>query len=196
MMEWINNIWNWILENQSNITTFVSSSSFVAICGLLASIIRSNKNVKDNTLSIQTVNKSVAASQVIKDDVDNVNNSVLVLNDNVLDCITQVKLCTDAVNKITEVFDEYCNELMAKTNAMVEVQNIVYSTIKDDAVRTAVNTVLLNAKYSDNGSKLKLQEEVAALKEEISSKNEELNKALEAMVERVSSEVPNTPTRY
>lgn len=195
-MEWINSIWNWILENQSNITTFVSSSSFVAICGLLASIIRSNKNVKDNTLSIQTVNKSVAASQVIKDDVDNVNNSVLVLNDNVLDCITQVKLCTDAVNKITEVFDEYCNELMAKTNAMVEVQNIVYSTIKDDAVRTAVNTVLLNAKYSDNGSKLKLQEEVAALKEEISSKNEELNKALAAMVERVSSEVPNTPTRY
>ena len=197
MMEWIDSIFAWIDYNQDAIVAFLTSTNFAAICGAVATIIKNNKAVKNNTKSVESVGSNIKQSTVIKDDVNKVIEVSEDMNVNVQNCVEQVSNCKKALDKIEDILAQYTDDLTNKVNSMLEVQSIVYSTIKDDAIRDAVNTILIAAKYTDNASRAKLQAELEALKKTIEEKDAELNNALSNMMTKVTSEVSSTAlTRY
>lgn len=192
MIEWFENIWEWIISNRDNIVTFISSTDFAATLAAVFALFKWNKSTKRNTLSIDDVNGTMKRQQSIEGDVldtktevHDVNSKVDVVREEVLDCLSKTELIESRLNQLTD-------ELMTKLNAMLEVQNIVYATIKDDAIRNAVNSVIVSAKHSDANSKIKLQEELDKLRDELKTKNAELDAAVSKVVEKVVAEVPAT----
>jgi gas vesicle protein len=123
------------------------------------------------------------AVDIVKDIVGNVQTEVSNLKNDITDAVDKV---THLENTVKQLDDE----LLIKMNAMLEVQNIVYSTIKDDNIRNSVNSILIAAKHSDAKSKAKLQEELDALREELKEKNAELDAAVSKMVDKITTDVP------
>ena len=192
MIEWFENIWEWIIANRDNIVTFITSTDFAATVAAVFALFKWNKSTKRNTLSIDDVNGTMKKQQSIEGDVldtktevHDVNSKVDVVREEILDCLSKTELIESRLNQLTD-------ELMTKLNAMLEVQNIVYATIKDDAIRNAVNSVIVSAKHSDANSKIKLQEELDKLRDELKTKNAELDAAVSKVVEKVVAEVPAT----
>lgn len=195
MNEWLNSMWEWILDNKVNITTFFTSTNFVTIMSMLIAFVKNIQATKNNTLSIKSVNNTMQENQVIKSDVVYIKDEVPVLKTELDATKTELKRAHEKLDKMEKLVKQYNEELFTKVNAMLEVQNIVYATIKDDNIRTSVNSILIAAKHSDNASKIKLQEELDTLRDELKAKNAELDAAVNRVVEKVANEVTATPTQ-
>ena len=74
-----------------------------------------------------------------------------------------------------------------KVDAMIEVQSIVYSTIKDEKVRNTVANVLTAAKYADTATRLELKREIEALKNEVKEKSHQLSECVKNASDRVEA---------
>lgn len=193
MMEWLNSIWEWVLINKDNILAFLTSTDFVATITTFIALFKSIKTTKSNTLSITSIKDTIKENQVIKGTVEVVQTTVNEVKGEVLEAIGSVTKCIDKVNNLENFIKQYTEESTTKLNAMLEVQSIVYATIKDDNIRNSVNAILVNAKHSDAASKAKLQSELDAIRAELKAKNEELDATVTKMMEKVSNEVTATP---
>lgn len=192
MIEWLDSIWEWILENRDDIMAFFTSTDFVATVTSFVALIRTIKTTKANTLSVNSVNNTMKQNQIIQGDVENVKEVVANTQAQVIEVTNSVNDCIHRVDSLLEIVKQYDDELLVKLNAMLEVQTIVYATVKDDNIRNAVNSILVAAKHSDNASKIKLQEELDALRLELKAKNDELAEAVSKMVEKVAVDVTAT----
>lgn len=190
MIEFLNSIWQWILENKDNILAFITSSDFVATMTMFAALVKSIDSTKKNTLSITSIKDTIKLQQGINDDVTNVKDVVMVVQSEVNGVKNAIVDTIDKVAHLENTVKQLDDELLTKVNAMLEVQNIVYSTIKDDTIRNTVNTILIAAKHSDAKSKAKLQDELDALREELNAKNAELDAVVTKMVEKIVTDVP------
>ena len=86
---------------------------------------------------------------------------------------------------------------------MLEVQSIVYSTIKDEKVRSTVNNLLVNAKYAETATRAELQKQVEELKAKVAEQVDQLNKTVETVSDSVvkivkgdTEHTDETVTRY
>ena len=86
--------------------------------------------------------------------------------------------------------------LMTKVNAILDVQSLVYQTIKDENTRVAVNNILTNAKYAVTEQRAQLIKELNSLKEENARITAESNAKIEETVEKATAiiEATNTET--
>lgn len=193
MMQFLNSIWEWILINKDNIMTFLTSTDFVATITTFVALFKSMKTTRNNTLSIDSIKGTMKENHVIKEDVETVRNTVTNILDNVNSTINSVKESMERVSNVEAAVKMFAEESTAKLNAMLEVQSIVYSTIKDDAIRNSVNSILISAKHSDNASKIKLQEELDAIRAELKAKNDELDATVTKMMDKVATEVTAVP---
>lgn len=192
MIEWLDSIWEWILVNKDNLLAFITSTDFVTTMATAVALFKSMKATSLNTLSINSVNNTMKKQQVIESDVVDTKSMVSGVSNEVA-CIKQeVNNCIERVNKVEQLVIEQDEEIITKLNAMLEVQGIVYATIKDDAIRNSVNSVVIAAKHCDASSKVKLQEELESLRAELKAKNEELDAAVNKVVEKVIADVPVT----
>lgn len=192
MNEWLDSIWEWILVNKDNLLAFITSTDFVTTMATAVALFKSMKATSLNTLSINSVNNTMKKQQVIESDVVDTKSMVSGVSNEVA-CIKQeVSNCIERVNKVEQLVIEQDEEIITKLNAMLEVQGIVYATIKDDAIRNSVNSVVIAAKHCDASSKVKLQEELESLRAELKAKNEELDAAVNKVVEKVIADVPVT----
>ena len=150
-------IWEWVVTNRDSISTFILSGQFASLVGALILLIRQIRQVKSNTSSTNMLNQTLTNTNTM-------STSVRELDDN----FRLLKSENDALRtELSETEDRLQaanNEIMNKLNAIIEVQSIVYSTIRDDSVRQTVNTILNNARYSEKNFKQELETQIETLK--------------------------------
>ena len=172
-------IWEWILINRDSISTFVLSGQFASLVGALILLIRQIRQVKSNTNSTNMLNQTLTNTNTM-------STSVRELDDN----FKLLKAENDALRtELSETEDRLQaanNEILNKLNAIIEVQSIVYSTIRDDSVRQTVNTILNNARYSEKNFKQELETQIETLKTTYENEMATLTKKVAASITEMS----------
>jgi hypothetical protein len=192
MIEWFSNIYAWFAENKDAIILFFSSGQFLSLLAALFVLIRNIKAVKNNTSSSDALNQNILKNAQLQSDASSCksNTDALLANSE-----TVQKQIADVEGKLeTEVL---C--LTDKLNTVLEVMSIVYGSIKDEKVRSTVNSLLTNAKYAESTTRAELQRQIVELKSIIKTQLEQLNKDVEERVEKVTNTVggeTNVPERY
>ena len=169
-MEWITNIWAWIVAHKDGIVTFVTSSSFIGFVTTILMLIKQGRSVKANTGTSKELTVALKDNKELAEKVETLKSANETLGNKVADM-------TDALDK-----------MLTKVNAQLEVQSIAYNAqLKDDKVRTAVNNVLTNAKYAETATRAalitkieELESGAAKVQEQISETAKEVKKTLTA----------------
>jgi uncharacterized membrane-anchored protein YhcB (DUF1043 family) len=156
----LSSFWDLISRNKDGIVAFVTSADFIAGVGVVIALIKNIISCKANTESNDQLKKS-------NDEVKQVLNTVNETLTAVLAC--QVALA-DLTSKVTvddkEIFNK-CEDLKSKLNSIIEAQMLVYSTIHDENIRTAVQGHLIAAKFSEPNVQEKLNAEMENMRVEL-----------------------------
>lgn len=183
MIETINlfftNVWGWVLEHKEEISTFFMSGQFVSLVTAIVMLIKNAKQIRSNTSSTEALNSTLTNTNTMSGQITSLEKSVTNLekeNAGLREELEETKNAITTDNKL----------IANKLNAILEVQSIVYSTIRDESVRQTVNTLLNNARYSDKNFKEQLQTEIEAIKIEFESKMSDMSKAVNETINNVS----------
>ena len=175
MIEFFQNIWNWIVFNKEGILTFFTSSNFVAICVTIFTIVKQTRANNRNTESLNAVKNGLNSTSDINNNVSEIKEISNTTNDTVNEIVNKE-------NNIERSLNEFIETTNAKINAMLEVQSLVYSTIKDDTIRNSVNSIIIDAKHCEANAKSKLQAEIDELKSKLT---DNANKIAEEVAETI-----------
>lgn len=154
-MEWFTNIGQWFVDNREAIIAFFSSGTFVTALITIINTFRQYKAIKNNTDVSGTLNVSLEKTNKL-------NNSVVKLTQE-----------NESLKQVLNILLKKSESTDLKLNAILEVQSIVYSSLKDEQAREVVNNILVNAMYSGIDDKAKLLEEIKMLKENLAKLEKE-----------------------
>ena len=179
-IEFLSNCWQAVMNNKDQILVFFTSGQFIALLSSLFLLMRSRKATKENTLSIGTLKSAVDSNNLLANDVHNNLETCKRMEEIAGKLEASVKDLDSRVNSVLNVQTE-------KINAIIEVQSIVYSSIKDEKIRNTVNNLLLNAKYSETVTRNELKKQVEELRKEVAEKTSQLNSFVEKTTDTVKS---------
>ena len=194
MTEFFQNIYAWLAANSNKIVAFLTSANFLAMLTLVVNTIRTIKTNKGVAITSTDLKNELTESSK--------NRSVIASIKGVSDTIKDVTEATKtAIDETKALLDKELLTVTNKVNAMLEVQSLVYSTIRDDSLRQTVSNLLNTARYNDANTKEQLQSEIDSLKKALNDKMEEVNKTMSDAIDKVQTVVStpveqNTPTRY
>lgn len=194
MTEFFQNIYAWLAANSNKIVAFLTSANFLAMLTLVVNTIRTIKTNKGVAITSTDLKNELSESSK--------NRGVIASIKGVSDTIKDVTEATKtAIDETKALLDKELLTVTNKVNAMLEVQSLVYSTIRDDSLRQTVSNLLNTARYSDANTKEQLQSEIDSLKKALNDKMEEVNKTMSDAIDKVQTVVStpveqNTPTRY
>ena len=175
-MNWLENIGKWFIDNQETILAVLTAIQSSGLVGFIAWAIKSTKQVKLNTKTTEALNNSISC-------VDGLNGEVVGLKDVNKELIEKCEYLENQMNDLQNSMDI----LLTKIDAIIEVQSVVYTTIKDDKTRATVNNLLTNAKYAVTEQRKKLIEELEALREQIKTQAEAQKQLVEHAVNKAQS---------
>lgn len=194
MTEFFQNIYAWLAANSNKIVAFLTSANFLAMLTLVVNTIRTIKTNKGVAITSTDLKNELTESSK--------NRGVIASIKGVSDTIKDVTEATKtAIDETKALLDKELLTVTNKVNAMLEVQSLVYSTIRDDSLRQTVSNLLNTARYNDSNTKEQLQSEIDSLKKALNDKMEEVNKTMSDAIDKVQTVVStpveqNTPTRY
>lgn len=175
-MTWLENIGKWFVENKETILAVLTAIQSSGLIGFIAWAVKSTKQVKLNTKTTETLNKSITC-------VDSLNGEVTEMKDVNKALIEKCEYLENQMNDLQNSMDI----LLTKVDAMIEVQSVVYTTIKDDKTRATVNNLLTNAKYAVTEQRKKLIDELEALRQQIKTQAEAQKQLVEHAVNKAQS---------
>ena len=175
-MNWLENIGKWFIDNQETILAVLTAIQSSGLIGFIAWAVKSTKQVKLNTKTTEVLNNSISC-------VDSLNGEVVGLKDVNKELIEKCEYLENQMNDLQNSMDI----LLTKVDAIIEVQSVVYTTIKDDKTRATVNNLLTNAKYAVTEQRKKLIEELEALREQIKTQAEAQKQLVEHAVNKAQS---------
>ena len=175
-MTWLENIGKWFVENKETILAVLTAIQSSGLIGFIAWAVKSTKQVKLNTKTTETLNKSITC-------VDGLNGEVAEMKDVNKTLIEKCDYLENQMNDLENSMDI----LLTKVDAMIEVQSVVYTTIKDDKTRATVNNLLTNAKYAVTEQRKKLIEELEALRQQIKAQADAQKQLVEHAVNKAQS---------
>lgn len=175
-MNWLENIGKWFIDNQETILAVLTAIQSSGLIGFIAWAVKSTKQVKLNTKTTEALNNSISC-------VDGLNGEVVGLKDVNKELIEKCEYLENQMNDLQNSMDI----LITKVDAIIEVQSVVYTTIKDDKTRATVNNLLTNAKYAVTEQRKKLIEELEALREQIKTQAEAQKQLVEHAVNKAQS---------
>lgn len=175
-MNWLENIGKWFIDNQETILAVLTAIQSSGLVGFIAWAVKSTKQVKLNTKTTEALNNSISC-------VDGLNVEVVGLKDVNKELIEKCEYLENQMNDLQNSMDI----LLTKVDAIIEVQSVVYTTIKDDKTRATVNNLLTNAKYAVTEQRKKLIEELEALREQIKTQAEAQKQLVEHAVNKAQS---------
>ena len=175
-MTWLENIGKWFVENKETILAVLTAIQSSGLVGFIAWAVKSTKQVKLNTKTTETLNNSIAC-------VDGLNGEVAEMKDVNKTLIEKCEYLENQMNDLQNSMDI----LLTKVDAMIEVQSVVYTTIKDDKTRATVNNLLTNAKYAVTEQRKKLIDELEALRQQIKTQAEAQKQLVEHAVNKAQS---------
>ena len=175
-MTWLENIGKWFVENKETILAVLTAIQSSGLVGFIAWAVKSTKQVKLNTKTTETLNNSIAC-------VDGLNGEVAEMKDVNKVLIEKCDYLENQMNDLENSMDI----LITKIDAIIEVQSVVYTTIKDDKTRATVNNLLTNAKYAVTEQRKKLIDELEALRQQIKTQAEAQKQLVEHAVNKAQS---------
>ena len=175
-MNWLEKIGKWFIDNQETILAVLTAIQSSGLVGFIAWAVKSTKQVKLNTKTTEALNNSITC-------VDSLNGEVVGLKDVNKELIEKCEYLENQMNDLQNSMDI----LLTKVDAIIEVQSVVYTTIKDDKTRATVNNLLTNAKYAVTEQRKKLIEELEALREQIKTQAEAQKQLVEHAVNKAQS---------
>ena len=175
-MTWLENIGKWFVENKETILAVLTAIQSSGLIGFIAWAVKSTKQVKLNTKTTETLNKSITC-------VDGLNSEVNEMKGVNKTLIEKCEYLENQMNDLQNSMDI----LLTKVDAMIEVQSVVYTTIKDDKTRATVNNLLTNAKYAVTEQRKKLIDELEALRQQIKTQAEAQKQLVEHAVNKAQS---------
>lgn len=175
-MTWLENIGKWFVENKDTILAVLTAIQSSGLIGFIAWAVKSTKQVKLNTKTTETLNKSITC-------VDGLNGEVIEMKGVNKTLIEKCEYLENQMNDLQNSMDI----LLTKVDAMIEVQSVVYTTIKDDKTRATVNNLLTNAKYAVTEQRKKLIDELEALRQQIKTQAEAQKQLVEHAVNKAQS---------
>ena len=175
-MTWLENIGKWFVENKETILAVLTAIQSSGLIGVIAWAVKSTKQVKLNTKTTETLNNSIAC-------VDGLNGEVAEMKDVNKALIEKCDYLENQMNDLQNSMDI----LVTKVDAIIEVQSVVYTTIKDDKTRATVNNLLTNAKYAVTEQRKKLIDELEALRQQIKTQAEAQKQLVEHAVNKAQS---------
>ena len=175
-MTWLENIGKWFVENKETILAVLTAIQSSGLIGFIAWAVKSTKQVKLNTKTTETLNKSITC-------VDSLNGEVAEMKDVNKALIEKCEYLENQMNDLQNSMDI----LLTKVDAMIEVQSVVYTTIKDDKTRATVNNLLTNAKYAVTEQRKKLIDELESLRQQIKTQAEAQKQLVEHAVNKAQS---------
>ena len=175
-MTWLENIGKWFVENKETILAVLTAIQSSGLIGFIAWAVKSTKQVKLNTKTTETLNKSITC-------VDSLNGEVTEMKDVNKALIEKCDYLENQMNDLENSIDI----LITKVDAIIEVQSVVYTTIKDDKTRATVNNLLTNAKYAVTEQRKKLIDELEALRQQIKAQAEAQKQLVEHAVNKAQS---------
>lgn len=182
MVEFFKNLFTWFVEHKDEIVVFFTSTNFAAV---VSSVILLIKQIK----ATRTTNKSVENSSSILDKAVELAKSVTSVSDKTASTESnteEIKTKIDSVNK------QFVNELeilQQKLNAMLEVQTIVYNSMKDETARKNVFNLLTQAKLVETSKYSELEQQVESLKKKVEEKVNDVQSVVEETVTTVQNVV-------
>lgn len=175
-MTWLENIGKWFVENKETILAVLTAIQSSGLIGFIAWAVKSTKQVKLNTKTTETLNKSITC-------VDGLNGEVAEMKDVNKALIEKCEYLENQMNDLQNSMDI----LLTKVDAMIEVQSVVYTTIKDDKTRATVNNLLTNAKYAVTEQRKKLIDELESLRQQIKTQADAQKQLVEHAVNKAQS---------
>ena len=175
-MTWLENIGKWFVENKETILAVLTAIQSSGLVGFIAWAVKSTKQVKLNTKTTETLNKSITC-------VDGLNGEVTEMKGVNKTLIEKCEYLENQMNDLQNSMDI----LITKIDAIIEVQSVVYTTIKDDKTRATVNNLLTNAKYAVTEQRKKLIDELEALRQQIKTQAEAQKQLVEHAVNKAQS---------
>lgn len=175
-MTWLENIGKWFVENKETILAVLTAIQSSGLVGFIAWAVKSTKQVKLNTKTTETLNNSIAC-------VDGLNGEVAEMKDVNKTLIEKCDYLENQMNDLENSMDI----LITKIDAIIEVQSVVYTTIKDDKTRATVNNLLTNAKYAVTEQRKKLIEELEELRQQIKAQADAQKQLVEHAVNKAQS---------
>lgn len=175
-MTWLENIRQWLIDNQTEILavlTFIQSSGLI---GIIVGFVKSIKKIKDNTDNTKKLNTSIESVDALKEEIvklQDVNTKL-------------IEKCEHLENQNNDI-QNGIDTLLTKVDAMIEVQSVVYTTIKDDKTRATVNNLLTNAKYAVTAQRAKLLEELDNLRKQVKEYSDKAAALVEHTVNKAQS---------
>lgn len=175
-MTWLENIGKWFVENKETILAVLTAIQSSGLIGFIAWAVKSTKQVKLNTKTTETLNKSITC-------VDGLNGEVIEMKGVNKTLIEKCEYLENQMNDLQNSMDI----LLTKVDAIIEVQSVVYTTIKDDKTRATVNNLLTNAKYAVTEQRKKLIDELESLRQQIKTQAEAQKQLVEHAVNKAQS---------
>ena len=175
-MTWLENIGKWFVENKETILAVLTAIQSSGLVGFIAWAVKSTKQVKLNTKTTETLNKSITCVDALNGEVTEMKDVNKVL----------IEKCDYLENQMNDL-ENSMDILITKIDAIIEVQSVVYTTIKDDKTRATVNNLLTNAKYAVTEQRKKLIEELEALRQQIKAQADAQKQLVEHAVNKAQS---------
>lgn len=191
MIEWIKafglNIWEWFTINKDSITAFFMSGQAISFVAAIVMLIKNLRGVTANTAATHKLDETLV-------NTNNMGASIVQLDNNFKALKKENDGLQEEIRRLKEDLT-YQNSLITdRLNAILDVQTIVYSTIRDDTVRQTVNNILCNAKYSDKNVKDQMQNEIETLKHTFEEKLTQVNETMMNAVDKVSKNISSVDT--
>lgn len=186
MIEWLQSIGNWFVTNKDGIVTALSAVATSGVGVNLWQFFKNRKIVTENTKNASELVAALKENELLKPAVAKVEEVLSTVKEKQ---VVLEKKVIDSINGI--------DTLVTKVNAILDVQSLVYQTIKDESTRIAVNNILTNAKYAVTEQRAQLIKELNALKEENARITAESNAKVEESVAKATSiiEATNVETK-
>lgn len=174
-MEFFTNIWNWFIENKDSIFAVVSSAEFVAVIGLVVSLIKGKKSTAENTTASKELTKAVAEQ---KETNKTLKIEVEALKSENEELKTEVIRATDTAEAT-----------LTKVTALVNALSVVYNnSIKNPETRETVDNILTNAKFAET----KTRADLIKAMDELSKKAEKQAEEAKILAEKTKESIANT----
>lgn len=174
-MEFINTVvamwqslWTFLGENKDSILAVMSTLDLGAITVGVIALVKNIFAARANTAATNTLRES---NEELRSAIGILTN----INEDVICCKNEIAEILATIGTDDVVIVNKCDDIKNKLNSIVEAQTLVYSTIKDENMRRAVQGHLVAAKYSEPNIQEKIDKEMEEMQRKLSQVMEEID---------------------
>ena len=182
MVEFFKNLITWFVEHKDGIVVFFTSTNFAAVVSSVILLIKQIKATRNTNKSVENSSSILDKAVELAQHVTSVSDKASSTENNT----EEIKVKIDSINK------QFVNELeilQQKLNAMLEVQTIVYNSMKDETARKNVFNLLTQAKLVETSKYAELEQQVESLKKKVDEKVNDVQSVVEETVTTVQNVV-------